>query len=168
MAYIPITSNEIATGEPVTNSTQTKIKNNFDNHESRLVGVETGTSTIYPPLIFRVNGLYGSIGSIDGLLKTTPNFNLQISGIRILIDKAGVSGTTEIDIKYKSGGGAWTSVLSSTPTAPYTGGDDYISNNAVIDLDHNQISAGDIIRLDLLSSQVDADSFLVRIDYSKT
>ena len=56
MSYTAINSGEIESGKPVRADTQTKIKENFDDHESRILAVETGAATVYPPIILRVNG----------------------------------------------------------------------------------------------------------------
>jgi len=168
MSFNPISNGEIATGEPVSNATQTKIKNNFDDHEARILSVETGSASVYPPIIINVNGLCFSEWVVDDLVRTTANFNLTITGIRLLMRKAGSSGTHEITLKYKRGGGAWTSILSTNPSVAYSAGDNAISSNAVLNLSNVNIQAGDIIRLDILSSQTNAYGFLVRIDYNKT
>jgi hypothetical protein len=166
MAFDPIDTSEITAGEPVSTLTQTKIKDNFDDHEERLQTAE-GSVAVYPPIIFRVNGRYGLAGEIEGLLKTTANFSLTITGVRILIDVAGSAGTTEIDLLRKRGGDPFESILSSRPQIDYTEGDDALSDNAVLDLTKVDILAGDILRLDLTSVQTDGKGFLVRVDYNR-
>jgi hypothetical protein len=116
----------------------------------------------------RVNGYYSDIVSLDNVLKTTANFPLTILGVYLLIDKAGSGGTTEIDVKRKRGGGAWTSILSTKPSVASAAGDDAISSNGVPNPLYTDIDAGDILRLDLTSSQTSGKGFLVRIDYQRT
>lgn len=172
MAFVPITTAEITTGEPVKSSTQTKIKDNFDNIDSRITSLEGGSNTVYPPIIMRVNGFYGEAGELTipavGFLKTTMNFNITITGVRILIDSAGSSGTTEVDLKYKRGAGSYTSIFTTKPSVLYTAGSDSISSNAVLNPTEVNLQAGDILRLDLTSAQAGASGLTVRIDYSKT
>jgi hypothetical protein len=168
MAFTTLTSEEIASGKPVANTLTQKIKDNFDNHEERIVDLESGTNTVYPPLIFRCNGYYGGYTTLDAFLKTTINFNITITGIRLLIDTAGSAGTTEVDVKYKRGGGSYTSVLSTKPSVGYASGNDALSTNAVLDSGEVDLQAGDILALYLTSVQTDGKSFLVRIDYNKT
>ncbi len=169
MAFAPINTDEISAGEPVTNSTQTKIKDNFDNHETRLNDLETGNVTVYPPIIMRVNGSYAQLlATGTNILRTTMNFDLVLTGIRLLCDKAGTSGTTEVDLLFKRGGGAWTSVLTTKPSLSYTAGDNAISSNAVLDLTKVSLQAGDLLRLDLTSTQnYLAQNFMVRVDFNK-
>jgi hypothetical protein len=169
MAYTPITSTEIAVGEPVRSDTQTKIADNFENHESRILGIETGAGTVYPPIILRVNGYYSTLGAYPRATTTTCNFNLTITGIRLLIDVAGSSGTTEVDVLYKRGGGSWTSVLTTKPSVVYSAGDNAISTNAVLNLGQVALQAGDLIRLDITSTQAGAaNGFSTRIDFNKS
>lgn len=167
MAYTAVTTNEIATGKPTTNDTFTKIKDNFDNHETRIEDLEGGSSISYPPIILRVNGYYGMPGAKTGILKTVANFNLTVTGVRIYIDTAGSAGTTTCDIKVSHSGGAYTSILTTLPSVVYSAGNDGVSTNAVLDAAHVAISAGDIIRLDTTTVQTNGYSFMVRIDYTK-
>lgn len=167
-----MTTLEIATGQPVSNETATKIKDNFESLDGRVTTLEGGGSTVYPPVIFRVNGSYGEPGDLaipaNGILKTTLNFNLTVTGVRIIVDQAGVSGTTEIDLKYKRGAGAWTSIFSTKPSVLYSAGDDSTSTNAVLNMSQVDLQAGDILRMDLTSAQARAIGMLVRLDYIKT
>lgn len=169
MAFTTITTAEVAVGEPVRNDTQTKIKDNFDNHETRIIAVESGNTTVYPPIIFRVNGSYNQLLTPGtNILRTTMNFNLTVTGARLLIDNAGVSGTTEIDLLYKRGAGAWTSILTTKPSLTSASGSNSISTNTVLNSGQVALQAGDLLRLDITSSQdATATNFMVRVDYAK-
>lgn len=168
MSFSALTSTEIATGKPTSNSLLTKVKDNFDDHESRIQVVESGGAVTYPPIIMRVNGKYYDLGATTGLLKTVTNFDLTITGVRIYVDNAGSSGTLTCDIKVSSGGGAYTSIFTSLPSVAHSDGDDAVSTNAILDATKVDLLAGDIIRLDTTSSQVQGTSFMVRIDYTKS
>jgi len=168
-----INTAEFEVGESVKNETMNKIKQNFESLDSRVSTLEGGGSTIYPPIILSVNGSYGEPGDFDvalhgtGVLKTTLNFPIIITGVRLLIDKAGISGTTEIDLKYKRGAGAYQSIFETRPSVGFVDGDDSISTNGLINLAYNTLLAGDILRLDIQSTQLRAKNFIVRIDYVK-
>ncbi len=172
MSFTPITTAEITTGESVKNSTQVKIKENFENLDSRITSLEGGSSTVYPPIILEVTGAYGEPGDLtlpmDGFLKTTLNFNLTVTGVRILVDVAGVSGTSEIDLKYKRAAGAYTSIFTTKPSVGYASGNDSTSTNAVLNPSQVNLQAGDILRLDISQAQFRASGLIVRIDYNKT
>lgn len=164
MSYTAITSGEIATGQPVASTTQTKIKDNFADHESRLQTVEAANSA-FPPIIFRVNGPYFVLSSA---LKTTANFSFDITGVRILIDQAGSAGSTEIDIQRKRGGGSYESIFTALPVVSYVDGNDELSAAGTLNPTKVDIQAGDILRMDITSAQTDAVSFLVRVDYNRS
>ena len=172
MSFNPLNTAEIAVGEPVKNTTQTKIKDNLDNLNERIESLEGGSSTTYPPIILRVNGTYGEHGDLqlpaNGILKTTLNFNITITGARLIIDEAGVSGTTEIDIKYKRGVGAYTSIFTTKPSVGFASGDDSTSSNGILNISEVGLQAGDIIRLDILDAQIRAQGLMIRLDYIKT
>lgn len=167
MAYVALTTTEIAAGKPVSSPVVTKIKDNFISHETRIVSLEGGSATTYPPIIMRVNGTYTNC-TYENILKTTTNFNLLVTGVRILIDGCGTSGTTEVNVKYRRGAGAWISLLTTNPSVGFAAGNDSISSNAVLNAANVNLQAGDLIRLDMISAQVGARNFLVRIDYNKT
>ena len=167
MAFVAITTDEITTGEPVMNGMLTKVKNNFDTLDTRVTAVEGGSAVVYPPLVFSVSGEYDSLLS-ERILKTTMNFNLTITGVRILIDRAGTLGTTEIDMLYRRAGGIYTSVLTTRPSVAYTAGNDAVSSNAVLNLAEVALQTGDILAIDLTSVQTGGVGFYVRVDYNKT
>lgn len=169
MPFTTITTQEIAVGESVSNATQTKIKENFDNLDSRLTTVEGGGNTVYPPIIFRCNGNPALLAiPFTNFLKTTCNFNLTVTGVRILIDTAGSAGSTEIDIKFSRSGGAYTSIFSTKPSLSYTAGNDSTSSNAVLNPTYVDLQTGDIIRLDITSAQTASKNFIVRLDFTKS
>lgn len=163
MSYTSITSGEIQSGQPVATTTQTKIKTNLDDHETRILSLEA-SSAVYPPIIFRVNGFYMPV---NGVLKTTANFSLNITGVWLIIDQAGSNNSTQIDIKRKRGAGAYESILSTLPSVPYIAGNDARSTNGVLDPTKVDIQVGDILRLDISAVQTDGQSFMVRIDYNR-
>lgn len=168
MSYNAITTTEISTGKPTTSTTALKIKDNFDNHEQRIGALETGGTTTYPPIILRVNGYYAVQGVMTSILKTVCNFDLTITGVRLYIDVAGTSASTEVDLKVSHLGGAYTSIFTTKPIVSYTAGNDAISTNQVLDPTKVNVLSGDIIRLDTTGVQANGRGFMVRIDYVKT
>lgn len=169
MAFTSLTTQEISTGEPVTNSTMTKVKENFDNLNTRTTSLEGGSNTIYPPILLRVNGNAAKLTlPYTGFLKTTMNFNITITGVRIITDIAGSSGSTEIDLKFKRGANPYTSIFSSLPTVSYSVGNDAASVNGTLNPTYVDLQTGDILRLDITGVQTAGKNFIVRIDYVKT
>lgn len=164
MAYTPIGSGEVETRKPVSATTLDKIRTNLDDHEVRINAAEIGTNTVYPPMLFTVNGPYGFYGIRDNIHKTTVNFDMKIMGVRLLINTSGPSGSTEIDLKVKRGG-LYTSIFTVKPSVLFSAGDDAISSNGILSPNDADLVAGDLIRLDLTAVQLDARGFTVRIDY---
>lgn len=161
MAYTAITTGEVTSGEPVSTTTQTKIKTNFDDHEARLQLVESSTAAS-GEILFSVSGR--PYVDID-ILKSTANMTLTILGVRILVDKAGTAGSLEIDIKKSRAGGAFTSIFTTKPIIGFAAGDDALSSPGTLDGSQSGIIAGDILRLDITSIQTNGLNFIVRIDY---
>lgn len=171
MPMLEITDEEIQPGEPVSAETAGKIKNNLEELEDRVTGLEGGSATIYPPIIMRVGGTYGEPGDLAipaaNLLKTTLNFNLTITGVRILIDKAGISGNTEIDLKYKRGAAVYKSIFTTKPMIAAAAGDDATSESGVLNVSEVTLQAGDILALSITEAQLRASGVMIRIDYVK-
>lgn len=161
MSFVSINAGEIESGDPVKATTLTKVKENFDDHESRLLTVEAANSA-FPPIILRVNGTYPVDANV---LKTTANFSFEITGARLLIDTAGTAGTTEIDIQRYRSGGSYESIYTGLPSVAFGAGNDAISSNGVLNASKTDIEAGDILRLHTTSTQTGGIGYLVRIDY---
>ncbi len=168
MVFTAITDSEIQTGKPVSSTTQTKVQDNFDNHETRISALEGGATAVYAPIILSCYGKYASEWVMDNIVRTTLNFNLTITGVRLLINKAGSAGTTEVALKFKRGGGSWTSICTTNPSVAYSSGDNYLSTNAVLNPSNVDLQAGDILRADLISAQTNGYTFQLRIDFNKT
>jgi hypothetical protein len=166
MSFTALTTTELQTGKPVSTTTQNKIRTNFDDHEARIETLESGSAVDLPCITMTVTGPYGLLGTFTGTCYTTVNFSLNVTGVRLLIETAGTSGSTSFDIKKKSGSGAWTSILTTQPSLPSSAGDDSVSTNAVINTAVSLILAGDRLRLDLTGAQTNAVGFLARIDYT--
>jgi hypothetical protein len=165
MAYVAITTGEITTGEPTTNSTWTKVKDNFTDLDTRITAAEVSVAT--DPMLFSVIGRYKNFVAIDQG-KITVNYNLTVTGIFLICNTAGSGGSTTIDIKRSRSGGAYTSLLTTLPSVGYAAGADAISSNAVLNATYTPLLAGDIIRLDITTSQTGTPKgLMVRIDFTK-
>lgn len=165
MPFIPITEAEIEPGKSVRSETLDKIRTNLDELDSRATALEGGTNTVYPPIIFRVNGPYSSLVGVDGVLSTTCNFNLTITGVYLICETAGSAGTTTVELEYKRGAGAWTAVCSTPPSLAHSAGNYAQSTNAVLDPANVGIQAGDFLRINLTSTQTAPKDFFVRVDF---
>lgn len=125
MSYTAITTSEITTGEPTTNTTATKIKDNFDDHETRLVTLEVGHFEKQYELITGWEGGtgagFGHSGSPSGSTYQGMFYDVfETATTFVSVDCFAYDGTASgetIDIlRSTNGGGSWTSIL----TAPMT------------------------------------------------
>lgn len=160
MAFTSITSGQIQTGKPVTNTVLTTIKDDLDDLNSRVTSVE-GTVNAYAPVIFEIPGP-GKIE--DGAAYWRVPFNINIDGVRVAVIKAGASGTLTVDVEKKHGVGAFSSILSSTITAAYSSGDLYVASGT---LSVSTASAGDWIRVNLDTLQTGMGDVQVIFEFSK-
>jgi len=167
MAFTPLTSADIVAGKPVKQELWTLTKDNFDDHESRIVSLQASVATP-PPLVLGVQG--------PGYNVTTPSTNLCVVRIpynitlsptnaRLFIHTAGTSGTLEIDVQRSAaGGGAFSSIFSTRPSIGFASGSYAISTNGVVS--YTGLVTGDILRLDIVTAQAgDVDDFYVYLQY---
>lgn len=163
MSFITLTEEQIATGEPTAQELFRKIKDNDDDHESRLGTVE-GAVNSYPPIRFGVTDYAHATPVTEVDIERIP-FDLVILGARLLVMDAGSSGTLEVDVQYKRGVGAWTSIFSTHPSVSYTDGDYALSTNAVISTP--QLLLGDLVRLDILTPQIGNRQFSLLLEFER-
>ncbi len=163
MAFVAITSAEIATGEPTSTLTATKIKDNFDDHETRISGNESSVGT-FAPIRFLVNGDSFRLGSLDGLVHERVNFDLTLSAARIVLLELGPApgGTITVDCEFKRGVSAFATIFSSLPSTSTTTQFTVRSGT----LSTTSLLAGDILRVNLDSAMSDLFSWVLELDYT--
>jgi hypothetical protein len=162
LAFDPLSSGEVTAGKPIAAITQEKIRTNFNDHEARVETLE-GSILNFLPIIFGVNGYYGKG---DNVLKTMASTNMTITGVRILINTAGTSGQTQIDIQRKRAG-VYESIFAHLPTISWTEGNNALSTAGLLDFTKVDIQPDDILRLDIKDAQVRGFGFVVRVDYTR-
>ena len=174
MAFTPLTTTQVAPGQPVTGTLMGLIKTDLDDHQTRITTLEGGGSTVYPPIVLSVFGYYDAPGVQNDLVRTTCNFNLQIIGAYIITDVAGTSGTLQVDVKFKRPGATvgqpgfnWTSVFTTLPSIASTAGSDATSASGIMNTTFSTLLAGDLLRLDTTSLQTFARGFNLRLDFNK-
>lgn len=168
MAFTALNSSEVAAGEPTKQELFNKIRLNFDDHESRLLTVE-GATNAYLSIDFGVQGEYGVLGTqtnISGYIRIP--FNLTILSGRLLIEQAGSAGTTEVDMLFKRGVSAFSSLFTTRPSVAFSAGSNALSTNGVLDATKVNLLAGDIIRCDLTASQTGGKGFVAILEFEKT
>ncbi len=161
MSYTTITDAEIETGEPTAQSLFQKIKDDLDDHETRITANETGAST-RPPFTLGVMGLIVADFAEDGVDWLRVDQPVTLTGFRLLVHTAGASGTLTVDVEYKRGAGAWTSILSAPVDAAYTLGD-YVTVNGTLSV--TSLLAADLLRLNVDGAQVGMRNFKVQLEH---
>ncbi len=167
MAFTTIPTTIIESGDPVVQELfDTYIKDNLDDHESRIIGLEGGSNVVYPPHFWNVTGPYEQSVPLVNCGMIRLNFNLTVLAGRLLIKTAGSSGTTEIDILYKRGVSAFATIFTTKPSVSSASGNYFVSTNGVLSV--TSLLAGDIIRMDITTTQAGAPEGLVGIlEYQK-
>lgn len=128
---------------------------------------------------FFLNGNYGllpaPIYKLDGM--TIFNFDAEIFNVYMFNIKAGISGTTELDIRIKpQASGAFTSIFSTRPSINYQAGDDKwvgigdtVTNCVAPVLTSGasplQVNKGDGLVIDLIQSQARGENCGILIHY---
>lgn len=160
MSFEPYNSSEIAAGQPTKQELFLKLKENFDDHEERIqaAGAASGSK---PPIEFGVFGLLNPPMAVTGILTTRIPYNISLLACRLLVVTAGSAGTLEIDIEYKRGAGAWTSILNAPISSTYTDGDYFLVTG---DLSISSLVTGDLLRLNINGIQTSMEDFLVFIE----
>lgn len=149
MAFEAITDAEVEVGQPTKKELFDKIQENFDVHETRLASAETGLVS-RTPIEFSVLGLLRSSDIQDGILLYRMSSAITLTAARLFIKTAGDSGTCTVDIEYKRGAGAWTSILTTEISSDYTDGDLHVESGT---LDVTALEVGDLVRLNIDSVQ---------------
>lgn len=161
MAFVTINSADIVAGEPTKQELFSTIKDDLDDLDSRLTTVE-GSTNLYRPIQFDVLGLYGDGIVQDGLMFDLVRFDITILNVVLFIHDAGSSGSTTIDVEYKRGVGAFTSVLTS-PLSVAAASGDYATGTGT--LGTTSLLTGDILRLNVDAVQVLGQGFSVLIEF---
>ena len=167
MAFVAITAAEITTGEPVSTATHTKIKDNFDDHESRLVDLET---VGYKPYRFEaITGWHSGTGhsgvlnvaTYEGMFYDVMSSAITLTAVRVTALGTGGGSTNEANILLSTDGGSSFNTILSASIGISASAFTTLSGT----LTTTAISATDIFRLDGTFTG-SPPAFLVRIEYT--
>lgn len=165
MAFTPINDTEIEVGKPLKQGLFQKIKDSLDDHEDRIESINAAVSGSRP-LELDLLGEYATLSTQerDKVVKLAVSGDITITKVTLLVDKAGVSGTTDIDIQHAVPTGIYSSVLESPLSIPFGAGNEAEavgSLNSNVDVDN-----GSIITLTLINAQSEAENLYVRIEFN--
>ncbi len=151
MAFTSISSTLIAIGKAVKRELWLTTKNNFDDHESRLLDLETAGSLIQ---IFDVTVLGADAATLTGLELYRAKQAIKIVRVQVQIFEKGSisSGTLSIDCKKSSTlGGSFSTILTTQGSINFATDPDYTSDDAVINSSLNSLAIDEFIRIDVTS-----------------
>lgn len=152
MAFNPISSLAIAVGKAIKAELWSLVKNNFDDHETRINSIET-TSTKIPIIKFYALNA-SSFSTATGLYYWESNDNFTITSAYVQIfEKGTLAGTFEIDIKKSTTNlddPSFTSIFTTKPSIAFASASDYDkSTNQVFDASKINIVSGNYLRFDI-------------------
>lgn len=163
MAYNAFTNSEIQVGKAIKKELWQKVKDNFDDHETRLAQAIAGGSKIE---IFNIDFLTGSFGNtITGVLYHEALQDMSvIEGAIQIFDKNGiVSGILSIDVKKNStpDNTGMTSIFTTAPSINFATANDYDRSTGTLNTSTQNVLKGEILRLDITSLPVGLGKFRI-------
>lgn len=167
MPFTSISSGEVAPGAPLTSNLGNKIKENFDDLHGRVTTLENAGAGQLPPIVFSLQGNYSGLTVPRLEMGVYPvNANIKILGVFLIVHTAGSSGSTEINVRKKSGSNPPVSLFNTRPSVASSAGNFAVSTNGVLNLSHTNLNAGDLLIFDLTAKQGGSPvSFTVRVDW---
>lgn len=173
MAYITIPESWLTVGEAIKKRLFNRIKDNLDDHETRLDSIEAGINktVIFD---FEVIGYISNYSASDliGISTYRAPQNLIITEVKILLlnssqtpTVSSSAGTLSIDLeRSKDGGATWSTVLVSRPNigdGRYLSGEEstlvsFNTGGEILELD-------DLIRVNVTSKKDSQGSFQIVI-----
>ena len=173
MAFITIPSTWIQVGQSLKQQLFTYIKDNFDNHETRINSLEVGAAKVNL-FNFEVGGYLSqySTSELIGVGTFKAYAACTISDAKIILTNSSSSptssssaGTLSIDLlKSTDNGVTWSSIFSTKPSigsgVSATGS---ISSTFSFVPTANILAFGDMIRLDIYSKKITQGSFMIEV-----
>jgi hypothetical protein len=156
MPFVTINPAAIEVGDPVTADLLTKIKNNEDDHETRIDSLEATNKKIEVFKYLILNG--SSFSTATGLDHYRAEDSFTVTKVAIQIfEKNGVSsGSLEIDVKKSVtnlNGASFSTIMTTKPSINFATASDYDeSTNQVINTLNASVTAGQYLRLDITST----------------
>lgn len=153
MAFTPISSTEIEVGKATKKELWRKVRENLDDHESRIQALSVGAS---PIVVFNNDVLNASsAGSLTGLAYFRAYIPFSVTTVKVQIFEKGIitSGLLSVDIKKGSSLDpiTFSSILTTEAQINFATAVDYDENDGILDSTKQSVSANDILRLDITS-----------------
>lgn len=149
MAFLPIDSNSIKVGDPITKDLWDLIKANFDDHEVRINSLATSGGSIH---IFNgdIDLTWFKITNPDIFYYKAPQ-EFSINDFRVqLFTKQGItSGNLVIDLQKSTdtNDSNFSTILQSSISFDFSSDPDYHQEVALIDSNENTIPTDSVLRI---------------------
>lgn len=160
MAFSAITTAQIQVGEPTKKELFQKTKDNFDDHETRILDLEGGATSTFP-LAFVIKDS-GSVYDAAAYIRVP--FDITVTSVVLMVLDAGTAGTLEIDVTTNQGGPFSTVLSGGNLTRIFSAGDFSSVTSSGIAID--DIDSGKLLRLDVKAVQTEMRDAFVTINYT--
>lgn len=157
MAFTTINPAAILPGEPVTSDLFTDIKDNFDDHEARLVALATGSAKVElmnEKIFIGANSTAQLTGFHD---KEILQAGIVVEGsIQLYLKAPATTGSITLDVKKNTttNPAGFNSIFTVLPTLNVATAADYQKASGTINPTYQTLAVGDILRLDITSLPV--------------
>lgn len=169
MAYLALTTAEIAIGGPVQNPTLTTIKGDLDYFKTTTDSLNSALQNP-EPLTFDLHGNWWIDPVQTGIAYKRIWTSISLTGGILWVPKQGTAGTFTADVLYKRGAGAYTSIFSVQPSVAYNAAapDHQASTNGALTSTPLLLLSGDFLRVDISTAQTGSNEFHVLLPYTFT
>lgn len=151
MPFQVINASEIEVGDPVTAQLLGKVKNSFDDHETRIGNVEaaSGTVVVFDEVVYNAS----EFTTLTGLLIFRASFDFTLTEAKLAIfEKGSYTGFLEVDIQKGASLDPmdFATVFTAKPVINYSTISDYGEGvSGSYDVAEKDILAGEYLRLDI-------------------
>ena len=165
MAYTAITTAEITAGEPTREELFQKIKNNQDQFNTDISGLQqTAKIDIFD---FKVTGTVGDYSTAE-VSDRMPTFKAPVSAqmvsFVVTLLTASTSGTLEVEIDRSVDNGInWTPLLSSPVQVTGTTVGSVSGSVSWVDIPSQSFAQNDLLRIRVTGVQVDQGNFHISV-----
>lgn len=149
MAFLPIDTNTIKVGDPITKDLWDLLKSNFDDHESRLNSLATSTVSISV-----LDGDVDFVGysSLDPNIfhyKVRQDFSIDDFRVQLFTKQGITSGTLSFDLQksINTNNSNFASILSGAFSFNFASDADYSEKVATLNASLNSVTVGNVLRV---------------------
>lgn len=160
MAYVTIPSTSIEVGDALKKELFDLIKENFDDHEARILAFGGGSATIS---VFNDDVNIGANPLTTGIVyyEAIRPINIIEVAIQIFQKSPATTGTLSVDVKKNSdtNDANFTTILTTQPEIDIATDPDYTRTTATINTGAQTLNTGDLLRVDITALPIGLQRF---------